>query len=65
MITLPSSLIEIGDEAFAHCSGMYNQTVIVPANVERIGKAAFAGTYIKEIRTLEPEYVEEGDADGD
>ena len=65
MITLPSNLVEIGDEAFAHCSGMYDQVVIAPASLERIGKAAFAGTYIDEIRTLKPEYVEEGDADGD
>ena len=64
MITLPANLVEIGDEAFAHCSGMYNQTVIAPASVVSVGKAAFAGTYIDEIRTLEPEYVEEGDADG-
>ena len=64
MITLPSSLIEIGDEAFAHCSAMAGQTVIAPASVVSVGKAAFAGTYIDEIRTLEPEYVEEGDADG-
>lgn len=65
MITLPASLIEIGDEAFAHCSAMAGQTVIAPASVVSVGKAAFAGTYIDEIRTLEPEYVERGDALGD
>ncbi len=64
MITLPSSLIEIGDEAFAHCNGMRDQIVVAPASVERIGKMAFAGTYIDELRTTAPEHTERGDADG-
>ena len=64
MITLPKNLTEIGDEAFAHCSGMRDQIVVAPDGVEHIGKMAFAGTYIDELRTTAPDYTERGDADG-
>lgn len=65
MITLPSGLKEIGDEAFAGCTGMQGQTIVFPAGVEKIGKMAFLGVDMEQARTAEPEYVEEGDADGD
>ena len=60
MITLPKGLTEIGDEAFSGCEGFRDQVCVVPAGVERIGRCAFLDTYLDELRTAEPEFVEVG-----
>lgn len=63
MITLPKSLVEIGDEAFANCSAMYGQTVVAPSCVERVGKMAFKNTIIDEIITLDPVFEENSEGE--
>lgn len=65
MITLPKELKEIGDEAFAGCTGMRDQTIVFPAGIERIGKRAFLDVYMDQARTAEPDFEEKGEADGD
>ena len=62
MISLPKSLTEIGDEAFAGCSGFYGQIAEIPAGVT-IGRSAFKDAILEELRTMEPEYVEVDDGD--
>ena len=63
MITLPSGLKEIGDEAFAGCTGMQGQTIVFPAGVEKIGKMAFLGVDMEQARTAEPDFTEKEDAE--
>ena len=64
MITLPKSLTEIGDEAFRGCSGFTGQVVVMPNPDVRIGKRVFIGMSMKELRTAEPEFVEEVNGNG-
>lgn len=59
MITLPKSLVEIGDAAFSGCTAFANQIMIAPPTVERVGKMALLGTNLKELRTDLPEFVED------
>lgn len=63
MITFPTGLTEIGDEAFRGCSGFFNQIAEIPNGVT-IGKMAFLGTCLDELRTMEPDMSEEVVADG-
>lgn len=64
MITLPKGLTEIGDEAFSGCSGFQDQIAEIPNGVS-IGRMAFLRTFLDELRTEEPEFVEEGTADAE
>lgn len=62
MITLPKGLIELGDEAFSGCSAFAGQDVEIPNEV-KIGKRVFLDTGgIHELRTMEPEFNEKGEA---
>lgn len=63
MITLPKSLTEIGDEAFKGCSAFSGEIAEIPNGVQ-IGKMAFRGTNLWELRTMEPEFVEVDDGNG-
>ncbi len=65
MITLPKSLKEIGDEAFSGCTAFRDQIMVAPHGIEKIGRSAFLNTYLDELRTEEPEFVEEGTADAE
>lgn len=64
MILLPKSLVEIGDEAFSGCTAFRDQIMVVPHEIEKVGRSAFLNTYLDELRTEEPEFVEEETADG-
>ena len=58
MITLPTGLTQIGDEAFSGCSGFDDQIMIMPNPDVSIGKKVFLGVAMQELRTAEPVPVE-------
>jgi len=57
MISFPKGLKTIEDEAFYGCSAFYNQIAEIPNSVA-IGKRVFKGVYLKELRTIDPEFVD-------